>query len=422
MAAGRQHARHRRAAALMVLQPASPEPARRLAAVLEPVIPHVGALTAAHPGTLSLAQGMVDWGPPPQVMEAVQAALAAAQGDAEAAATLDRYGPMQGDPPLLEALAAHLRGQHNLDLDGSALLVTAGSNMAFQTLMQVLCDPGDEVILPAPWYFNHVMAVQLAGGVPVLPDAGLIPDPELLAAAISPRSRAIVTISPNNPSGVVIPPERLAAINALCARHGLLHISDEAYAAFVHGPVPHWSPAAATGAAAHTVTLQSFSKAYGMAGWRLGYAAMPQRLLAALAKVQDTNLICPPRLNQRAALAALAAGPAWLEPRLETIRHRRHQLLQTLRQAQARSLPATLLREPDGAFYALLQVHTPLTGLELVERLITGHGVAALPGESFGLPASGGRAVLRLSYGLLAPEQLETALERLCTGVAALAG
>lgn len=406
----------------MTLPTARVEPARRLQAVLEPVIPQVGALIAAHPGTLSMAQGMVDWGPPPAVFEALQAALAAAGTDPQQAAALDRYGPMQGDPPLLEALAAHLQRQHGLDLDGAALLVTAGSNMAFQVLMQVLCDPGDEVIIPAPWYFNHVMAVQIAGGVPVLPDAGLIPDPDILAAAVGPRTRAIVTVSPNNPSGVVIPPERLAAINTLCASRGLLHISDEAYAAFVHGSVPHWSPAAAAGAAAHTVTLQSFSKAYGMAGWRLGYAALPQRLLAALAKVQDTNLICPPRLNQRAALAALAAGPAWLEPKLQQLRQRRQRLLAVLAEAREQGLPATLLRDPDGAFYALLQLRTPLTGLQLVERLIREHGVAALPGESFGLPAAGGAAVLRLSYGLLAPEALEQALLRLCTGLQALAG
>ena len=404
----------------MSLQRASVEPARRLASVLEPVIPLVGTLTAAHPGTLSMAQGMVDWGPPPEVLAGLQEVLAAARTEAGAAAALDRYGPMQGDPELLEALASHLRNRHGLDLEGAALLVTAGSNMAFQTLMQVLCDPGDEVILPAPWYFNHVMAVQLAGGVPVRPDAGLLPDPQLLAAAITPRTRAIVTVSPNNPSGVVMPPELLAAINTLCSERGLLHISDEAYAAFVHGDVPHWSPGAAAGAAAHTVTLQSFSKAYGMAGWRLGYAAVPQRLLSALAKVQDTNLICPPRLNQRAALAALAAGPNWLEPRLETIRHRRTQVLQTLGETQG--LPARLLREPDGAFYALLQVRTPLSGLELVKRLIREHGVAALPGESFGLPATGETAVLRLSYGLLAPAPLGEALRRLCGGVAALAG
>lgn len=406
----------------MSLQSVPIQPARRLAAVLEPVIPRVGALTAAHPGTLSMAQGMVDWGPPPQVREAVAAALAGAEDDPIAATALDRYGPMQGEPQLLEALAAHLRSQHGLDLDGAELLVTAGSNMAFQVLMQVLCDPGDEVILPAPWYFNHVMAVQLAGGVPVLPDAGLIPDPQILAAAITPRTRAIVTVSPNNPSGVVIPPDRLAAINALCAGHGLLHISDEAYVAFVHGPVAHWSPGAAPGASEHTVTLQSFSKAYGMAGWRLGYAALPRRLLAALAKVQDTNLICPPRLNQRAALAALDVGSDWLQPRLQSIRERRGMLLSGLEEARRRGLPLALLQEPDGAFYALLQVRTPLAGLEVVERLIREHGVAALPGESFGLPATGSAALLRLSYGLLAPQQLQEAVRRLCSGVTALAG
>ncbi|MFM7315232.1 MAG: aminotransferase class I/II-fold pyridoxal phosphate-dependent enzyme [Cyanobium sp.] len=405
----------------MPIVPAPPEPASRLAEVLEPVIPRVGALIAAHPGTLSMAQGMVDWGPPPSVLAAVQQALAGAQADRQAAADLDRYGAMQGDPELLDLLRAHLTERQGFDPEGSALLVTAGSNMAFQTLLQVLCDPGDEVILPVPWYFNHVMAVQLSGGIPVPVDAGLIPDPDRLAAAITPRTRAIVTVSPNNPSGVVMPQERLAAINRLCARQGLLHISDEAYAAFVHGPEPHWSPGAAVGAAAHTVTLHSFSKAYGMAGWRLGFAVVPQRLLPALAKVQDTNLICPPRITQRAALAALAAGTGWLEPHLEGLRQRRRRLLEGLRQVRLQGVQARLLGEPDGAFYALLEVRTSRGGLDLVEALIRGSGVAALPGESFGLPATGSEAVLRLSYGLLSGPQLDEALGRLGDGLLLLA-
>lgn len=391
-----------------------------MAAVLEPVIPQVGELIRRQPGTLSLAQGMVGWGPPPGVHEAVRQAISRAGATGEAAAGLDRYGPMQGDPRLLETIAALLRDQHGLDLDGAALLVTAGSNMAFQVVIQALCDPGDEVILPVPWYFNHVMAVQLAGAVPVAVEAGLQLDPQRLAAAITPRSRAIVTVSPNNPSGVVIEPERLAAINGLCADRGLLHISDEAYGAFVHGGVPHWSPAAAPGAAAHTVTLQSLSKAYGMAGWRLGYAAVPQPLLPALAKVLDTTLICPPGISQAAAIAALEAGPDWVAPRVAALGERRRQLLDAMAEAAAAGVPARLLAEPDGAFYALLAVRTELPGLELVRRLILEHGVAALPGESFGLAGGGATTALRLSYGLLDAAQLAQALSRLRRGLAAL--
>ncbi|MEI6030809.1 MAG: aminotransferase class I/II-fold pyridoxal phosphate-dependent enzyme [Synechococcaceae cyanobacterium ELA739] len=394
-----------------------PQAADRLGAVLTPVIPLVGQLMARRPGCLSLAQGMVGWGPPPEVHQALRQALDRAAADPEQAVALDRYGPVVGDPALLAAIEAELRQRWGLDLEGSSLLVTAGSNMAFNALAQVICDPGDEVILPAPYYFNHVMAVQLAGGVPVTPAAGLIPDPDRLAAAITPRTRAIVTISPNNPSGVVIPLSVLAEVNALCARHGLFHISDEAYAVFVHGDEPHWSPAAAPGAGAHTITLHSLSKSHGMAGWRLGYATVPTALMAALAKVQDTILICPPRLVQQAAIAALSSAPTWLEERLKTLRQRRRQLLEALQNAQGPGLAAHLLAVPDGAFYALLTVETDRSGEALVEQLILEHGVAALPGESFGLAAEAGTAVLRLSYGLLDGPTLAEALGRLLTGV-----
>jgi aspartate/methionine/tyrosine aminotransferase len=390
-------------------------PAARLAAVPDPVIPEVAALLAARPGGLSLAQGMVAWGPPPAVAEAVGQALAADDPG------LHRYGPLQGDDDLRAAISAQLQGQLGLDLSGTDLIVTAGSNMAFQAVVQVLCDPGDEVILPLPWYFNHAMAVQLAGGVPVPVQAGLVPDPDLLAAAITPRTRAIVTISPNNPSGVVTPPAVLAAINRLCAARGLVHISDEAYAAFVHGDVPHRSPGALAGSGAHTITLHSLSKAYGMAGWRLGWASVPCSLRAALTKVLDTDLICAPRLSQRAAVAALAAGDAWCRPHVADLGERRHELLAAVAAARSAGQPLELLAEPDGAFYALLAFPTPLDGLSAMRRLVGEHGVAALPGESFGLPSVAGRVVLRLSYGMLGSAALAEALGRLFAGCTALA-
>ena len=394
-----------------------PVPSFRLAKVPSPIIPELAALVRQTPGTLSLAQGMVGWEPPESVALAVAHALAAAGPE------LHRYGPLQGDPELLAAISDKLTSQNDLDLTGADLLVTAGSNMAFNAVAQVIAagPPGEpsEVILPLPFYFNHVMAVQLAGAVPVPVQAGLIPDPERLAAAITPRTRAIVTVSPNNPSGVVIPAPVLAAINQLCALHGLFHISDEAYEQFVYGDEPHWSAGSLPGSAAHTLSLHSLSKAYGLAGWRLGYMAVPKALLPALVKVQDTVLICPPQLNQHAARAALAAGPNWCAPRIAALAALRLQLLAAVEAQQAQGLPVRLLGKPDGAFYALLQVAAPLpfSANTLMRRLVLEHRVAALSGESFGLDSSGGGPVLRLSYGLLDAADLTEALDRLFSGL-----
>ena len=385
--------------------------ARRLAAVQTPVIPVMAELIGQTPGTLSMGQGMVHWGPPPPVLAALRPA-ASADGASDDPA-LHAYGPVAGDPALLEELKRWLVREHGLDLAGASVLVSAGSNMAFNAVVQVLCDPGDELILPVPYYFNHEMAIRLAGGTPVPVQAGLIPDPEQLAAAITPRSRAIVTVSPNNPSGAVIPQGVLEAINRLCADHGLLHICDEAYALFGHGDTPVWSPGSQPGSAAHTITLGSLSKSHGMAGWRVGWALVPEALMPELAKVQDTILICPPRLIQRAAAAALADGSSWCRQRIAALGARRQRVLQALIQPEK---PWRVLGPADGAFYALLQLNAPLSSDAAMERLIREHRVALVSGSSFGLSG----CCLRLSYGMLDEASLEDALQRLQNGLAQL--
>jgi len=397
-------------------------PAVRLEAVCDPVIPRLGEWLRLRPDTLSLAQGMVDWAPPEAVRRAVREALELP------GVALDRYGGTWGDPELLEAVTRQLRDNDGVDLDGAQPLVTTGSNMAFAVLAQVICDPGSEVILPLPAYFNHVMAVRLAGGVPVGVEAGPVPDPEVLAAAITPRTRAIVTISPNNPSGVVIPEAVLRAINALCAARGLLHISDEAYGPFVHGRVPHFSPGRVSGASAHTATLHSLSKTYGLAGWRMGYAAVPVALRPALAKVLDTLQICPTAISQRAAVAALSTDPSWVRERVATLVPRRAQLLAAVEGWRQEGLPVRLWVEPDGAFYGLLVVDglaaadgptgtgQPFDSDGLMEALALREGVATVSGQAFGL-AIPGAAVLRLSHGMLSGAPLVEALERLGSGL-----
>ncbi|MFM9047345.1 MAG: aminotransferase class I/II-fold pyridoxal phosphate-dependent enzyme [Cyanobium sp.] len=398
----------------------SPLPAQRLGAVLDPGIPRLGEWMRLRPDALSLAQGMGGWEPPPGVLEAVREALE------QPGFSLHRYGSTWGEPALLDQVARKLSITNGLDLEGAALVVTSGSNLAFAALAQVICDPGSEVILPLPFYFNHAMAVQLAGGVVVPVDGGPIPDLDLLAAAITPRTRAIVTISPSNPSGVVIPEGTLTAINQLCARHGLLHISDEAYELFVHGAVPHFSPGSLAGAAAHTVSLHSLSKAYGMAGWRLGYAAVPQSLRPALAKVIDTFEICPTILSQRAAAAALATDPSWVWQRVASLGPRRGQVLEAVARWQAKEWPVRLWAEPDGAFYALLVVEGLVDGQgqslssdAVMERLVLKHGVATVSGSAFGLEMPGA-CLLRMSYGMLDEDGLAQALQRLGEGLASL--
>ncbi|MFN7900444.1 MAG: aminotransferase class I/II-fold pyridoxal phosphate-dependent enzyme [Synechococcaceae cyanobacterium] len=398
-----------------------PAAAASLAGVIDPIIPVVAGWMAQRGDALSLAQGMVHWSPPEGVDAAVTAALRQARHAPDRPESPHRYGPGAGDPELLEAIASCLKQHHQLDLGSSDLWVTAGSNMAFQMVVRAICDPGDAVIVPLPWYFNHAMAIQLAGAEAVGVDAGLVPDPEILAAAITPRTRAIVTVSPGNPSGVVIPRTVLAAINDLCAHHGLFHLSDEAYALFSHGAEPHWSPASASGSGGHCVTFQTFSKAYGMAGWRLGYAAVPRQLSPAMGKLQDTLLIAPSRTVQRAGVAALAAGPAWCRRQTASLRPGRQLLQELPRRLESQGLEARWLGPLDGAFYGLLEVAAPLAGESLVRSLVLDAGVACLPGESFGLPSQPGRAVLRLSYGLLQGEALALALERLQRGLMALA-
>jgi aspartate/methionine/tyrosine aminotransferase len=376
----------------------------RMDAVQAPIIPIVGELIRTTPGTISLGQGMVSWGPPPEAVEAAR--------DAAGLAASHRYGPVEGSPDLIEALARKLRGENGLDLDGSRILVTAGSNMAFLSVVQAITAPGDEIVLPSPFYFNHEMAVRIADCVPVLvpTDAQYQIDPDALARAVTPRTRAVVTVSPNNPTGAVYPAETLRAVNELCARRGVLHISDEAYEYFTWDGVAHFSPGSLAGAAPHTISLFSLSKAYGFAGWRVGYMVIPEALNDAVYKVQDTVLICPPLVSQAAARASVDVGRRWTAQFLEPLARVRREVLDLFASvADACEVPT-----PGGAFYCLPRVRTSLDAMTLMQRLVREHRVAAIAGETFGLTEG---CYLRVSYGALAGETVREGMLRLVTGL-----
>ena len=284
-------------------------PRSRMDAVQTPVIDAIGSLVREVPGTISLGQGMVHWGPPPGALEAARsAALAPAS---------HRYQAGAGMPELIERITLKLREENGIAADGATrVMVTAGSNMAFMHAMLAITSPGDEVILPTPFYFNHEMAVQMVGChvVRVPTDAYHQLDVAALRRAVTSRTRAIVTISPNNPTGAVYGEAALAEVSDLCRTRGLYHVSDEAYEYFTYGGVRHVSPASLPLASPHTISLFSLSKAYGFAGWRIGYMTFPEPLAGALMKSQDTILICPPIVTQAAARAALAEGRSYCEP------------------------------------------------------------------------------------------------------------
>jgi aspartate/methionine/tyrosine aminotransferase len=275
----------------------------RLQAVQAPIIPVVADWIRARPGTISLGQGVVNYGPPPAAMDQIAPFLADPANH--------KYQAVVGIPPLLDAIAAKLAAENQIHLGGeSRIVVTAGGNMGFLNALLAIADPGDEIILPTPYYFNHEMAVVMANCRPVLvpTDADYQLDLVALRAAITPRTRAIVTVSPNNPTGAVYPATALTAVNRLCFEHGLFHLHDEAYEYFTYDGVTSFSPGSLPGAAAHTISLFSLSKAYGFASWRIGWMVIPVSLEAAVRKIQDTNLICAPVISQHVALAALRVG------------------------------------------------------------------------------------------------------------------
>ncbi|MBL9212917.1 MAG: pyridoxal phosphate-dependent aminotransferase [Opitutaceae bacterium] len=383
----------------------------RLRAVQAPIIPVIADLIRRHPGTLSLGQGVVGYGPPPEIHGRLERFLAAPANH--------KYQPVAGIPELLAAVTAKLAAENGIRLDqDNRLMVTAGGNQAFMNAVLAIADPGDEFILPTPYYFNQEMAVTMANCRPVLvpTDANYQLDLDALRAAITPRTRAIVTVSPNNPTGAVYPEAALRAVNQLCAERGLYHLSDEAYEHFTYDGAAHFSAASLPGAAAHTISLFSLSKSHGFASWRVGWMVYPAALEPALRKIQDTLLICPPVVSQHAAVGALEAGVGWVRGQRRGLEASREIVRRELDMLVAEG--RCVVPPAAGAFYFLVRVRSERTALEMAERLIREHGVAVIPGNAFGLNTG---CHLRVAYGALSPETARDGIGRLVAGLRSLA-
>lgn len=378
---------------------------QRMQSVQEPIIPVIRELIRAHPGTISLGQGVVFYGPPPMAMERAHHFGRSPEEH--------KYTPVRGLDPLLDLIVTKLRQDNRIALGAEHdVVVTAGGNMGFLNALFAITDPGDEVILPLPCYFNQEMAIRMLSCRPVLvpTDADYQLDLNRIVSAITDRTRAIVTISPNNPTGAVYSREQLQAVNRLCAERNLYHISDEAYENFLFEDARHFSPASMDGSENHTISLFSLSKAYGFASWRIGYMVIPAHLSTAVLKAQDTNLICPPAISQHAAIGALETGSTYCREHLKTIETVRRIVLDELSHLGA----GCQIPDAKGAFYLLIRLPNAPDAMSVAERLIREYSVAVIPGHAFGVT---GTCALRVSYGMLTPETAREGSQRLVKGL-----
>ena len=373
------------------------------------------ALRAAGEPVIGFGAGEPDFPTPVHVVEAAQRAAADPVNH--------RYSPAAGLPALREAITAKaMADAPGLEVDPGMVTVTNGGKHALFQLFLSLVDPGDEVIVPAPFWVSYPEMVKLAGGtvVPVATDvdSGFRVTVEQLEAARTERTKALVFVSPSNPTGAVYPPEETAAIGRWAAEHGIWVVTDEIYQHLVYGDATFSSlPVVAPEAADHTVIVNGVAKTYAMTGWRVGWTIAPHELARATATLQSQSTSNVNNVAQHAALAALT-GPQDAVAMMHDAFDRRRRLAVELLQA----IPGVRVAEPEGAFYVFPDLGEVLgreiggvrvdTTLELAAVLLDRAQVALVPGEAFGAPGS-----VRISYAL-GDEDLEDGLTRIRTALA----
>lgn len=376
-----------------------PRIARRMERVPASGIRRFFDIAAQMPDVLSLGVGEPDFVTPAPIRAAGIRSLEEGRTG---------YTSNSGLLELRVALADHLYAHYGVRYDPETeLLITVGVSEALQIAAIATLNPDDEVIIPEPCFVAYPAAVIFADAepvfVPTTVEDSFQVDPERIAAAITPRTRAILIGYPNNPTGAVMPRERLAAIAALAERHDLLVLSDEIYDRLVYG-VQHTCFAALPGARERTILLGGFSKAYAMTGWRLGWMAAPADIVAAARKVHQYAIMSAPTVAQYAGIEALRNGESFVADMVAEYDRRRRAIVAGL---NAIGLPTF---EPQGAFYVFPQVtNLGMSSEVFAERLLREQQVAVIPGDTFGPSGAG---FVRACYAA-SMEKIEAALERI---------
>ncbi len=350
----------------------------------------------------NLGQGMVHWGPSDAALADAMAAMRADGGG------FHQYGPIEGLPKLRAALLDKLERQNGIR--GHDVMVTAGGNQAFLNVLMTVADAGETVVMFAPTYFNHVMAAQLCGVRVRVIDSAQAWTPAGVEALDLGGVRAVILVTPSNPTGRQTPPDVVRALAARCERAGCWLVCDEAYEDFVWDGISlqHVSPGGD-----HVVHLFTFSKAYGMAGWRVGYVTYPPGLRDGFEKVQDTVPIQAAKLSQRLADAALRLDGDAKRAHVAGLAGNRAAVMAAL----APLGPEALAHPGTAGLYLFPRLPAGWPDdVTVAERLAREHGVLVLPGEGFSAPGH-----LRVSFANLPPEICARAAERLRQGLEALA-
>jgi aspartate/methionine/tyrosine aminotransferase len=373
------------------------------------------ALKAAGEPVIGFGAGEPDFPTPANIVEA---AVAACRVPAN-----HRYTPAAGLPELREAIAAKaMADAPGLAVDASMVTVTNGGKHALFALFLALLDPGDEVIVPAPYWVSYPEQVRFAQGVPVPVETTVASDfratVDQLEAARTPRTKALVFVSPSNPTGAVYPPDEVAAVGRWAAEHGIWVVTDEIYQHLVYGDATFSSlPVEAPEAAPRTVIVNGVAKTYAMTGWRVGWTIAPQALSKGLGVLQSQSTSNVNNVAQRAAIEALTGPQDAVEQMRLAFDRRRRTAVELLS-----AIDGVTVAEPEGAFY----VFPDLSGimgrtvggvvitstLQLADVLLDTAKVAIVPGEAFGAPGSA-----RLSYAL-GDDDLVEGLERIATALA----
>ena len=387
-----------------------PAPAYRLnplvTALDAPPIPQAQDWKARYDGRLGpmidLSQAVPGTPPPARLLEA----LGRAAGAADAA----RYGPILGDAALRAAHAAEATRLYGGTITADHVAITSGCNQAFVVTMMALAQAGDEVILPAPWYFNHAMTLDMLGlktqVLPADPARGFVPDPAAAAALITTRTRAIVLVSPNNPTGALYPPAVIAAFARLARAAGIALVLDETYRDFWPADLPRGHALFETAQWEETlIQLYAFSKAYAIPGHRLGAIVAAPSTIEDIAKIQDSLQICPPRAAQRVIAEAIDAERPWRVAQAAELTARASACRAAFAAAPAWRLDAV------GAYFAYVAHPFPdRPAAEVAERLCVDAGVLALPGSYFG---PGQSTHLRFAFANVGADVLSGLAERL---------
>lgn len=342
--------------------------------------------------------------PPPEGLRRAMAEAVLAEAEAHL------YGPVLGLPALRAAVAARWSAAYGGPVAAAQVAITAGCNMAFCAAVATLAGAGDEVILPSPWYFNHSMWLQMQGvrTLPLPCGAGMLPDPAAAAGLISPATRAIVLVTPNNPTGAEYPADLVGAFFDLARAHGLALILDETYRDFDSRPGAPHGLFARPDWPATLIQLYSFSKAYRLTGHRVGAIVADAARLAEVEKFLDTVAICAPALGQRAALWGIGHLDQWLAGERAEILDRRAAMAAVFAGLAGWRLLGC------GAYFAYAEHPFDLPSDTLCRRLVSEAGVLALPGTMFtpaGDPA--GPRQLRIAFANVARPGLEELGRRL---------